>query len=277
MLCCPACGFLWLREKILHDAYYEELDVGITPAKAQRRHRNVLDRVRKIGRHISLQNVCDLGAGDGLFLQMLRERGYRGGWGIEPSVTGVTYARRLGLDVERGTIEDLPVLRGNRRIDTFTLFHVLEHLDDPRGVLRGLHEQLPSDGHIAIEVPNLHGFAAEAFGEDWEFYYPEHLWYFDDRTLPAFVRGSGFEIVAQGRRDFDLSRKSITELLFRLGIGSYKPPRKKAKAVAPPLSAPAPVRPSIASAARIAAGTVLAALVERLGRMDSVWVIGRKH
>lgn len=252
---CPSCGFLWLAEKILGNDYYDRLDIGAEEGKTLRRKRNIERRVGVLRRFIPLDGTCDIGTGAGLFLQVLRERRCRDCWGVEPSASGVQYARSLGLDVERGTIHDIPALLRKRNVGVFALFHVVEHLDDPARDIRLLRDALPDGGYLVIETPNVSSYSARTLKDDWEFFYPEHLWYFDDRTLPRFLEQRGFTILMCEPVDFDMEGKSTRELLCRLGL----PAPKILQALAFPIRA------------------ILARLVQRLGRLDSIWIIAWKQ
>lgn len=280
MLRCSFCGFLWLGEKILSESHYSDLDIGATEQKVERRKRNVLDRLKKIRRFISLDYTCDVGTGDGLFLQMLKDKGYAGCWGVEPSDSGARYSRSIGLDVEHGRIRDIAAIKKGRPVKAVTMYHVLEHLDDPRADIARLRDLLPAGGHLVIEVPNLRGFFAEKLGEDWEFYYPEHLWYFDDATLPAFIASCGFRTVAMGRRDFDVSHKSIRELLFRLGMRRNLRAKSDANPSMPARTAGQSAHAAKTSSLRAVPLSIirrtLAMIVEWTGRTDSLWLIAQK-
>lgn len=277
MLRCPACGFLWLKEKLLSDDHYSHVDIGLDAGKAERRRRNVSERMNILTRRLpSLNHACDVGTGEGMFLQILAENGYTGCWGLEPGAQGAAHAKALGLDVVQGTIDDLPSLTRERITNTLTLFHVIEHLDDPKKDLKSIYDALPSGGTLVIETPNLRGFSPRALGDAWELFYPEHLWYFDDRTLPAFLTGAGFTVIARGRRDFDIGGKGIAELLFRLGL--RKPTKTESKYTSPaeksvPSIPKSPLRPSVLKSL---VQKILVQLVRLSGRVDYVWVIARK-
>lgn len=274
MLRCPSCGFLWLREKILSDQHYDHLDIGVNDAKAVRRRRNVQDRLGTIGRHILLDSTCDIGTGDGAFLRVLADAGHQRCWGIEPSTQGAEYARSQGLDVTQGTIETFPELASRKRPAVITLFHVIEHLDDPKKDIQLLYDALPAGGHLVIETPNLGGYSPRTIGDAWELFYPEHLWYFDDRTLSALLAKAGFRIVAMGTRDFDMQGKSIGELLFRLGLRT--PTKKKAAPRPSGAEAQRPLVPQQPSFFHSCIQVILRQFVAWTGRVDYVWVIAEK-
>ncbi|MSR86551.1 class I SAM-dependent methyltransferase [Candidatus Peribacteria bacterium] len=276
MLRCPGCGLLWLQQKILEDTHYHSLDIGVNDAKAVRRKRNVADRVRTIGGYIPLDSTCDIGTGDGAFLQALGDSGYQRCWGIEPSQQGAEFGTSHGLDVIQGTIDSLPALAEQKKPAVITLFHVIEHLDHPKKDLETLFNALPSGGHLVLETPNLRGYSPRTIGYAWELFYPEHLWYFDDRTLPKLLQSVGFQIVASGIRDFDMAGKGIGELLFRLGLkkGSKKKLPAHTSGSKQANSPPSPSTPSLPGLGIIR--WVLRLLVQWRGNVDYVWVIAKK-
>lgn len=95
--------------------------------------------------------VLDVGCGDGDFLKSLSNR------------------KKLGLDLNPAALEkakdyDFPV-RGetlaqqtDASADAITLFHVMEHLNDPAEILADLVRVLRPGGLLAIAVPNNDGF-----------------------------------------------------------------------------------------------------------------------
>ena len=281
VLRCPACGFLWLARKILKDDYYNDVDSGMDTAKNERRRRNMRERIQTFLRYIpSLDDTCDIGTGEGTFLSVLKEQGFVRCFGIDPSDVCVRHARGMGLDVVRGSIRDIIARIGGRTVRVFTLFHVVEHLEDPQADLRTLADQLPHGGYIIIETPNKRGFSARMHGALWDLYYPEHLWYFDDRTLPRFIEGLGLRIVTSGRRDFDAKGKGIRELLWRLRLirlmrcnsvnrvqGTEAKPKRRAASNAPTRKEGAFLR---------LVRSFLAHFMQWSGNVDHVWVIAQK-
>ncbi len=273
---CAQCGFRWAEKAILPDTYYDtDWDAHVDVHKLESRRRNGRDRLRFVERFVPKNRIiCDLGTGEGLMVEVLSEAGYDA-MGIEPSERGVAYAQGHGLHVVRGTAETLRVVTRDRRVGAVSMFHVIEHLLDPQRDLSLIFDALESGGILIIETPNLRGFSARRLGDDWPLIYPEHLFYFDDCTLPALVRGAGFSVMAQGSRNFDPSHLPAGEALFRLGL---RQPRPRRVSELPRSSSPATVarlaRPS-ALHARIAV-RILSGLVQMLDRTDYLWLVARK-
>ncbi len=278
---CSQCGLLWMERKVLDDTYYDTIDVQKNPEKIERRRRNSLQRLRSIRRHIPLEGLCDIGTGEGTLLQVMQEQGYRDAYGIEPGEEGVAMAAQVGLPVLRGTLSDVPALIAQRPTRVLTLFHVIEHLDDPVTDLQTLFSAMDGGSFLVIETPNKDSYSARALGDAWQLYYPEHLTLFNEQTLPTLLRKVGFTVVVQGRRDFDAPHFSIGESLFRLGLRRPSPVAAKQSA---PVSidalqsvAPVGVRPLLLKRImRELLRSLLAQAVIRAGRLDYVWIIAQK-
>ncbi len=110
-----------------------------------------LDRLRPLLAPHS--RVLDLGSGAGELLYLLRAAGHAVS-GIEPNLGYGDFAREdLGLPVQAGGYQTAQVQPGSQ--DMITVFHVLEHLEDPVAALRAMAFWLRSGGRLVVEVPNV--------------------------------------------------------------------------------------------------------------------------
>jgi SAM-dependent methyltransferase len=153
---CRTCGFVFdnprptLRALIdfysqpgKYDSWLEELDAR------DRLWRRRLNKIRSTKRPGSL---LDVGTGIGQFHATARGQ-YSEVYGIEVSTTAIEIAReKYGLELFHGVIDDL-VPQG-RTFDNITVFHVLEHVPDPRAMLQTCHSLLNPGGCLVIAVPN---------------------------------------------------------------------------------------------------------------------------
>lgn len=110
---------------------------------------------RRLGKLVSRRktgSLLDVGTGIGQFLSIARNF-YSPVHGTEVSRTALQIAKqRYGLDLYEGTIEDLK-LEG-KQFDNITLFHVLEHVPDPRCTIRTCYSLLNKRGILVIAIPN---------------------------------------------------------------------------------------------------------------------------
>ncbi len=84
-----------------------------------------------------------------------------------------------------------------KKIDVITMFHVLEHLENPVDVLKRLGNLLTDDGRIIIEVPNaddalLSLYESDAFADFT--YWICHLYLFDNNTLKQTIKKAGLKV-----------------------------------------------------------------------------------
>ncbi len=84
---------------------------------------------------------------------------------IEPSARGAEAAAALGVPVQRATIAAADVTPGS--LDAVTLWHVLEHLDDPGEALATIAGWLAPGGALLVGVPNLASLQARIGGDRW--------------------------------------------------------------------------------------------------------------
>lgn len=145
--------------------------------------------------------LLDIGSGTGEFLQFMASKGWKTE-GLELSSDARALAQEKGLKVhglpaERFLAQE-PARRG--RFQAITLFHVLEHLLDPVGLLRTAKKLLAPGGILVVQVPNdfnaLQLTVTKKSGQKpWWVVSPDHINYFDFEALRRVLRGLGFEVL----------------------------------------------------------------------------------
>ena len=142
--------------------------------------------------------LLDVGCGGGLFLGMMRERGFRV-LGLDNSrdAAGIAW-RRQQVPAICAMLERAPLPSGS--VAGLTMFHVLEHLYDPRAYLAIAHDLLAPDGRLVIQVPNAASWQARLLGHAWNGVdVPRHLFDFRASDIEKLIESCGFQIV---RRKF---------------------------------------------------------------------------
>lgn len=222
MLRCPSCGLIWRSNFELPHKHYQEKKVDLSVSKLKARLDNCLDRINTFGDYISLNNLCDLGTGEGMFLKALNDSGYKNGFGIEPSSKIDSFAIENNLDIYNGTIEDLTEISRNRKMNCVSMFHLIEHLDDPKRSFSIIYDALPNGGYLIMETPDSESYVLKRADYEHELIYPEHLFLYNPKNMSDFLKSLGFNVVALGRRDFNPNNLNIRDLLFKLGITKYR-------------------------------------------------------
>ncbi|MFZ4517538.1 MAG: class I SAM-dependent methyltransferase [Microthrixaceae bacterium] len=136
--------------------------------------------------------VLDYGCGDGSMAAAFVAAGFSAVAAdtYDPSDwhrDGIPYAR----SVPGTPFGDL--LDAHGPFDAAVFRHVLEHLPDPVGVLRSLHDR--GTRVVGLVVPNALAPSARLLGERW-FYWdpPRHLYGFSPQSVNAMAAASGFRV-----------------------------------------------------------------------------------
>src|SRR5258708_25260922 len=153
---CSSCGYIFdnprptLEELINFYSRPRQYDSWLGELKTRdrlwNRRLSLLRSTRKKG------SLLDVGAGIGQFLFLARGT-YDQVYGTEVSTEAIRIAReKYNLELFDGTLENLE--RKGQLFDNISLFHVLEHVPDPRSLLRICHSLLSDRGILVIAVPN---------------------------------------------------------------------------------------------------------------------------
>ena len=131
----------------------------------------------------------DAGSSSGEFVYLLNKKGFLAE-GVEANMPYAEYSlAELKIPV---TISPFSQFQSEQKFDLITMFHVLEHLENPVFDLVHLGQFLKPGGHFIIEVPNIL-YADMAFSHKW---HPGHLFSFSVETLSMLMEKAGFETVS---------------------------------------------------------------------------------
>lgn len=195
---CRHCGLIFAEKMQHHDDlikhYSDDYFEPYLKTELVHLKKRFSKRIKEIKALVFPGSLLDVGCGAGFFLKLAAETGYAI-QGVEISQYAADYARnKLGLAVFLGELDAaaLPA----ESFDVITLWHVLEHVRDPRAFLAQVHGLLKDRGLLALEVPNIGSSAARVCGTDWELMSPkEHFYYFAPATLRRYLKEAGFSIV----------------------------------------------------------------------------------
>ncbi len=147
-----------------------------------------LERLTRDLRGNAPLRLLDFGCGYGEFIEMCSLYGFEV-FGIDRSSARRNNANfgKIFPDIEN--LKDL----GNREFHVITLFEVLEHLDDPKSLLKVLKEYLIKGGILVIETPDCAGIKGISSLSDYRQIHPlEHINAFTSETMRKLVESLGF-------------------------------------------------------------------------------------
>ena len=147
------------------------------------------------------KRIIDIGCGNGSTCNELSNLGYEVA-GIDPSETGIKIAQESfpDLKIEHGSAYDDLVCKYGQYPIVISL-EVVEHLYDPRAMLRRVFDLVESGGYVIFSTP-YHGYwknlALAVSGKmDAHFTVLQddmHIKFFSIRTLTIILEECGFEI-----------------------------------------------------------------------------------
>jgi SAM-dependent methyltransferase len=161
----------------------------------------------QLSKFVSNKTLLDFGCGKGQFIN----RALKYGWqvkGIETAKERAEFGiNKYGLDIS--TSEYKTGLVKGAPFNAITLFHVLEHLTEPKELLKELVENnLTQDGCLVIEVPLFGSLQSTLAGKHWIHIDPPlHISHFTKNTLSKLLN--------------DLDLKPIKYHYFSIRLGVY--------------------------------------------------------
>ena len=148
-------------------------------------------RYKKYRQFIANKKICDYGCGEGNFLRISES--------LANSLYGIEIQKNFNTAINNDGIKCFKKLEElSESVDTFFLFHCLEHLPDPISTLKEIHKKLKPDGEgkIIIEVPHSKDFLLDQL-ESEEFkdftLWSQHLILHTRESLFSFLVDSGFK------------------------------------------------------------------------------------
>jgi len=202
---CKGCGLLQLsprpsinKDKEFYDQNRQTKNIK-GPNNLRLIKKNFLNdtnrRVELVSKYISRgRNLLDIGSGYGFFLQEMDNQGYE--------ITGIETSkerREISSEVTKVKVLNINLFENEAdlsKFDCITLFHVLEHINNPISFLRIIQKHLNSDGKLIIEVPNADDMSLGACEKYRNFYWQRaHLFYFNAKTLQKVIQKAGFSII----------------------------------------------------------------------------------
>lgn len=134
--------------------------------------------------------VLDVGCFDGAFLRLLGEAER---FGIEPNTAARERARTAGTTMVGSDVKDLA--KCDHVFDIITMFNLVEHVTDPRDLVRLAADRLDSGGLLILSSGNTEAQSWRAMGSRyWYCALPEHLAFISDSWCQKLAADRGWEL-----------------------------------------------------------------------------------
>lgn len=213
---CDNCGFIGvypIPDQLYINNYYIDNYKGLV--KKNISNFNVLvsnraaiedcyKKLEYVEKRANLQDkeILDVGCGNGFFLYAAKNKGYKA-TGIDIDKEAISFGNKfLGVNIINSNINSFDSLESlyNNKFDLVTFWMVLEHLRKPFNTVNSVTKLIKEGGYLAGSVPNANGIGVKIQGlRKWYLTVPpEHLNYFNKKSLHTLLRRSGLEPIFIG-------------------------------------------------------------------------------
>jgi len=191
---CRECGLVWSDPRPVDARHFYEHEYRVQfkgafnpkPKHVYRGGLVAINRYEKIRSYLRGRSaLVDIGSGAGEFLYLMTRVGLEG-VGIEPNLGYGDYSRdEYGIKVLPGFAQDHKF--ADASFDIITMWHVLEHTEDPFRNIMLVKRWLKPDGLLVVEVPNVEATCLAPIHR----FHIDHLYNFNQANLAAIGQKAG--------------------------------------------------------------------------------------
>ncbi|MCL5773831.1 MAG: class I SAM-dependent methyltransferase [Firmicutes bacterium] len=203
---CGGCSMVFvdpLPDKEFLESLYQKKYYDFSESQKKGRALQWMSRIGILDKFSKPGKLLDVGCGTGDFLKSAQHAG----WDVQGTEFSGYSSREAGsavnIPVFHGELEDANFPEAS--FDVITLWHVLEHIPDPAGLLQECRRILKDGGIMLVEVPNvnyalqkLKGYMNKGnayFLLTFENSGEPHLNHFSSRHLAMAVSKAGFKVI----------------------------------------------------------------------------------
>lgn len=166
------------------------------------------------------RRVIDVGCGPGYLLLDLQENGFEC-LGIDFNPAAIRVAREhFHVPAEIASLEEIATWK--LRFDLALLSHVLEHVEDPLGLLKKIRQILYPRGVLVIELPNRnrsrHRDSLRKGKLSWGEYPPHHLTFWSVAAISNVLVRAGYSILECRPRPYPEAYQTEHSLIHRFNL-----------------------------------------------------------
>ncbi len=148
-------------------------------------------------------------------LSLAKKHGWEA-YGLEFNDDTASHTREIiGLHVRTGNIKNAEFEMG--AFDVITIWHALEHLENPLETIIECNKLLKPGGRLIISVPNLRSIQSQLSKRQWlHLDVPCHLYHFSSDNLSRLLTKCGFSVVEVKHFSLEQNLFGFIQSLFNM-------------------------------------------------------------
>ena len=195
---CSVCGLVYLSSlSHIKEGHYEESGMHSAELKIEKWLQESKEddnrRYEFVKGKIANKTLLDFGCGAGGFIEIVKQ--------YAKKVSGIELEKALQPSFKKRGLKVFPNMleaqKEGLKYDLITAFHVVEHLHNPKRVLKELSKLLNEEGEMIIEVPNSDDVLLTLYennGFQNFSYWSHHLFLFNEKTMTELVKKAGLKL-----------------------------------------------------------------------------------
>lgn len=217
---CATCSLVYTKNVPANIADYYKSDNYISHSESKNFLSSLYNAVQSItlrskkqllNKYSQGNKVLDYGAGKGDFTNYLHKSGFDI-TGYEPDPG----ARKLANEKHGITLQASIDIIPDNSLDAITMWHVLEHIQNPNEIIQQLLFKLKKTAVIIVAVPNHQSFDAKHYKEFWAAYdVPRHVTHYEQSSMSFFMKKNGLKIIGTKPMLFDSTYVSLLSEKYR--------------------------------------------------------------
>ena len=163
--------------------------------------------------------LLDIGCGRGQFIYLLKKKGWFV-YGTETSSISAAAAKQKVGDNSILINKDISELENiETNFDIISLWHVLEHLDEPKKLTNVIDKKLVNKGYVVLEVPNFNSIQHLINKNDWiHLDCPRHVTHFTKEGLINLFGNNKFRIIKSSTLSLEFGFYGMLQSLLNLFV-----------------------------------------------------------
>ncbi len=177
--------------------YENGVDAGIVRAMKRATYDRQLRRLHPPQDSGPRRRLLDCGAATGFLAELAKDCGWDA-FAIEISGFGAqSCTKALGAErVYQGQAHDAYFAANPEgRFEAITMFDFIEHVRDPRSILKWARGRLSPGGALLLTTPRVGSISWHVMGSQWFHYTQGHLWFFNPESIRTLLHESGFSTI----------------------------------------------------------------------------------